>query len=243
VALRHTAPANGDAGAPFPYPLCSLTSHAMIPRMLRWWSLAFGIACVLLLMFLAAHASGIALLSDPTPVLHGARPVAAVAGVLLLVADVFLPVPSILVMVAHGALFGVAGGTLLSLLGSVGAAMTGFAIGRAGNDVIRRFVTPREHERAGELLRRWGAVAIVVTRPIPILAETVAILAGGSPLTWTQTLLAAIAGSLVPSAAYAWAGASAQALGMQAAIFGGVTVMAALLFFAGRRLTISPASR
>ena len=40
------------------------------------------------------------------------------------------------------------------------AALTGFAVGRAGNDLIRRFVTEREHERAGALLGRWGVVAI-----------------------------------------------------------------------------------
>jgi uncharacterized membrane protein YdjX (TVP38/TMEM64 family) len=83
-------------------------------------------------------------------------------------------------------------------------------------------------------------VAIAVTRPIPILAETVAILAGGSPMTWAQLLLAALAGSLVPSAAYAWAGASAQTFGMQTAIFGGVLAMAALLFVAGRRFGTRP---
>lgn len=208
--------------------------------MLRWWSLAFGIAIVFLLMFFAATASGIDLFSDPLPAMRAAKPIAALAGVLFLIADVFLPVPSILVMVANGALFGTVGGTLLSLAGSVGAALTGFAVGRAGNDLIRRFVTPREHERAGELLRRWGAVAIAVTRPVPILAETVAILAGGSPMTWTQALVAAVAGSVVPSAAYAWAGASAQTFGMQMTIFGGVLVMAALLYVAGRTVGISP---
>ena len=204
--------------------------------MVRWWSLAFGIACLLLVIFLAATYTGVPLLTDPGPAMRAARPIAAIAGVLLLITDVFLPVPSIPIMVANGVLFGVVGGTLLSLVGAVGAALTGFAVGRAGNDLIRRFVTPREHERAGALLQRWGVLAIVITRPIPILAETVAILAGGSPLTWTQTLLASIAGSIVPAAAYAWAGASAQALGVQTAIFAGVLVMGALMFFAGRRL-------
>jgi uncharacterized membrane protein YdjX (TVP38/TMEM64 family) len=208
--------------------------------MLRWWSLAIGIAIVFLLMFFAADATRIDRFTDPTPAMRAAKPIAAAAGVLFLIADVFLPVPSILVMVANGALFGAVGGTLLSVAGSVGAALTGFAVGRAGNDLIRRFVTEREHRRAGAFLGKWGVVAIAVSRPVPILAETVAILAGGSPMTWTQASLAAIAGSLVPSAAYAWAGASAQTLGMQTAIFGGVMVMAALLYVAGRTVGISP---
>jgi uncharacterized membrane protein YdjX (TVP38/TMEM64 family) len=204
--------------------------------MRRWWTLAFGIAFVILLMFFAANATGIAFFNDPTRVMSAARPVAAIAGILLLIADVFLPIPSILIMVANGALFGVAGGAILSLIGCVGAALTGFGVGRAGNDLIRRFVTPREHERAGALLRAWGVVAIVISRPIPIVAETVAILAGGSPVTWMQALLAAIAGSIIPSVAYAWAGASALGLGWQTLIFAGVMAMGGVMFLIGRRL-------
>jgi uncharacterized membrane protein YdjX (TVP38/TMEM64 family) len=205
--------------------------------MRRWWMLALGIAVTILLMFFAANATGIRFFEDPTPVMRAARPIAAIAGILLLIADVFLPIPSILIMVANGALFGVVGGTILSLIGCVGAALTGFAVGRAGNDLIRRFVTPGEHARAGVLLRRWGVVAIAVSRPIPIVAETVAILAGGSPMTWMQAFLAAVAGSIIPSIAYAWAGASALGFGAQTLIFAGVMLMAVVAFVAGRRIS------
>lgn len=191
-----------------------------------------------MLIFMAAQASGFALLNDPAPVMDAARPVAAVAGVFLLVADVFLPVPSILVMVANGALFGVFWGTLLSLVGSLGAALTGFAVGRAGEDLVRRFVTPKEHERAGAMLQRWGVLAIAVSRPVPILAETVAILAGSSPLTWTQAFLAAFAGSLAPCLAYAWAGSAAGTLGMQTLIFAGILATTALMLLVIRRTQI-----
>lgn len=188
-------------------------------------------------MFLAATAWGISILEDPTPLLRGARPAAATIGVLLLIADVFLPIPSTLVMVAHGALFGVAGGTALSLIGSTAAALTGFAVGRAGNTAVRRIVTPEEHERAGALLRRWGVLAIAVTRPVPILAETMAILAGSSPLTWRQTAVAAAAGSIVPSIAYAWAGAHASDIASQTLIFAGLMAVTVVLWLVGRRVS------
>lgn len=202
--------------------------------LVRWWSLAFAIASTLLLMFFIVSASGVALLNDPTPAMRGARPLAGVIGLLLLVADVVLPVPSSLVMVAHGALFGVVGGTVLSLAGSVASALTAFAIGRAGNGAVRRFVTPREHERAGALLARWGVVAIAVSRPVPILAETVALLAGSSPLTWRQTTIAATAGSILPAAVYAWAGAHALGTASQVAIFAGVVVVTLGMAYATR---------
>ena len=204
--------------------------------MRRWLLLALSIAVVLLVMFGVAMASGVSLFEDPTPLLRGGKVLAGIAGVLLLVADVFLPVPSSLVMVAHGALFGMTVGTILSLVGCVAAALTGFAVGRAGNDAIRRWVTPAEHDRAGAMLRRWGVVAIAVTRPVPILAETVAILAGSSPLTWRQVAVSAAVGSLVPSLAYAWAGAHATGVVNHALVFGGVLAVTGVLWAIGRNV-------
>jgi len=89
-----------------------------------------------LVLFFIVEALGVPLLADPTPWLKRGGVLAAALGVGLLIADVLLPVPSSLVMVAHGALFGVALGTLLSLLGSVGAALFGFAIGRRGGKLL-----------------------------------------------------------------------------------------------------------
>ena len=59
------------------------------------------------ILFLIVEALHVPLLSDPTPWMKRGGVLAAVIGVGLLIADVVLPVPSSLVMVAHGALFGV----------------------------------------------------------------------------------------------------------------------------------------
>lgn len=200
---------------------------------IRWWSLAFGIAVSMLLVFFIATGTGLAI--EDTSLLRNAGPYAAVAGFLLLVADVFLPVPSSLVMVAHGTLFGVIPGALLSVAGSVASALTGFAVGRAGTKTIRRFVTPEEHERASQLLDRWGLTAVAATRPVPILAETVAILAGGSRLGWWETAIAATVGSIIPAAAYAWTGAHAGTITNHALMFGGVMLASAALWWVGSR--------
>ena len=133
------------------------------------------IACFTILFFIV-EAIGVPLLSDPTPWMKHGGVLAASLGVSLLIADVLLPVPSSLVMVAHGALFGVLTGTLLSLIGSVGASWFGFAIGRRGGKLLDRVITPAKRSRANHLLARWGALALIVTRPIPLLAETVAIM-------------------------------------------------------------------
>lgn len=97
------------------------------------------------------------LLDDPGPVLAGGGVLAAACGVGLLVADVVLPVPSSLLMIAHGAWFGAAVGSALSLAGGVGAALAGYGLGRwAGPPVLRRVCSAAEREWAARLVRRWG---------------------------------------------------------------------------------------
>lgn len=203
--------------------------------MKRYFIIMGGMIAFFLLLFFVVEALGVPLLTDPTPWLKQRSWLAATLGVGLLVADVLLPVPSIPVMVAHGALFGIVGGTLLSLLGSVGATLFGFAIGRRGGRVFERLVTPEERARADDLLRRWGALAIIVTRPVPLLAETVAIVAGTSTLSWGRTTLAALAGSLPPALLYAITGAAAVNLQSTTLVFVGVMLIAVFFWIVGRR--------
>jgi uncharacterized membrane protein YdjX (TVP38/TMEM64 family) len=196
-----------------------------------------GILALFLVLFFLIEALGIPLLVDPTPWLQHGGIWAATLGVGLLITDVLLPVPSSLVMVAHGALFGVLIGTMLSLLGSTGAALFGFWIGRRGEKFLKRLMTAEERERANRLLEHWGMLAIIMTRPIPLLAETVAITAGASPLGWGRTALAALAGSLPPALLYAFTGASAGRFENTALMFLFVLFITGLFWIVGRKIT------
>jgi len=185
------------------------------------------------ILFLIVEALGVPLLSDPTPWMKHGGVVAASIGVGLLIADVVLPVPSSIVMVAHGALFGVWWGTMLSLVGSVGAATFGFAIGRRGGALLERVVTPAERARASGILARWGTLAIIITRPVPLLAETVAIMAGASSMSWRTIVVASIAGSLPMSLLYALTGAAVANLQSTALMFGVVLLVAGVFWLVG----------
>ncbi|HEV7474183.1 MAG TPA: VTT domain-containing protein [Pyrinomonadaceae bacterium] len=204
--------------------------------MKRYLLLMSGLMAFFMILFFIVEALGVPLLSDPTPWMKHGGVLAAALGVGLLIADVLLPVPSSLVMVAHGALFGVVVGTLLSLLGSVGAALFGFAIGRRGGKFLNRAVTPAEQLRANQLLARWGALAIIVTRPIPLLAETVAIMSGASSLGWGTVALASFAGSLPPALLYALTGAAVANFQSVVLMFGVVLLVTGLFWLIGRLL-------
>jgi uncharacterized membrane protein YdjX (TVP38/TMEM64 family) len=204
--------------------------------MKRYLLITLAMMAFFLLLFFVVESLGIRLLVDPTPWMRHGGVLAAALGVGLLVADVLLPVPSSLVMVAHGALFGVVTGTLLSLLGSMGAALFGFALGRRGGKLIERLVSPEERARANKMLARWGSLAVVVTRPVPLLAETVSIMTGASSLGWGRMALASFVGSLPPALLYALTGAAYANFQSATLMFGAVLLVAGSFFAIGRLL-------
>jgi uncharacterized membrane protein YdjX (TVP38/TMEM64 family) len=202
----------------------------------RYWLTIAALLVFFLALFGLVEALGVKLLTDPSAWLDRGGALAAALGVGLLVADVFLPVPSSVVMIAHGALFGAALGTVLSLAGSLGAAALGFFVGRRSTRLLERLVSPQEKARADQLLQRYGALAVVVTRPIPLLAETTAIIAGASPLGWGKMLGATLAGSLPPALLYALTGATSRSFGSGVLMFGVVLAVTAVMWFLGRRI-------
>ena len=164
--------------------------------MRRYWIFVAGIMAAMLLIFTVVDALAIGPLVDPSPWMGRADALAAGVGVSLLIVDVVLPVPSSLVMIANGSLFGLGPGAFLSLVGALGAGVLGYAIGRRGDATLGRMLSVDERARADRLLSRWGLVAIVVTRPIPILAETTVILAGASRVSWPRVLAALLIGTI-----------------------------------------------
>lgn len=174
-------------------------------------------------------------LSDPSTVLDGRRAmVAAALGAALLVTDVVAPVPSSLVMVAHGALFGAGLGTALSLTGRIGATAAGAALGRAG----RRRADPDESQRrrAEELVGRWGPVAVVLSRPVPVLAETVSVVAGAAHMPWPRLLGAAALGALPEAILYGLAGSMAASFGSASLVFVAIVPLALVTWVVLARL-------
>jgi uncharacterized membrane protein YdjX (TVP38/TMEM64 family) len=204
--------------------------------MKRYLSIMTLVPAFFLLLFLVVEEFGVPVLVDPTPWMNHGGVLAGSLGVSLLIADVLLPVPSSLVMTAHGAIFGVVFGTLLSMVGSVGAAVFGFAVGRRGGKLLDRVVTREERARADRLLARWGALGIIVTRPVPLLAEAVAIMAGASSLSWGSVILASLAGSLPPALLYALAGAAVVSFQSTTLMIGVVLLIAGLFWIIVNRV-------
>ena len=133
--------------------------------------------------------------------------VLAAAEIGVLAADIILPVPSSLVATLGGASLGVAVGTLCGSVGLTIGSLAGWLLGRIAGR--RSFDALDARERAAVAARRrtLGPLLVVVSRPLPILAEAVALMAGAAGMTWPTFLAAAAPANCVIALAWSLAGA------------------------------------
>ena len=121
----------------------------------------------------------------------------ALAGAALLAADVLLPVPSSVLGTMLGARLGFLPGLL--------ATFVGLCTGHALAYVISRWLV---RGGVGPLPAAPTAIAVFLSRPVPVFAEAVAIAAGATRLPPARLALACGAGNLVYSLALAGNGAA-----------------------------------
>ncbi len=121
----------------------------------------------------------------------------ALAGAGLLAADVLLPVPSSIVGTMLGARLGFVAGFIAAFAGMMSGQVLAYA-------ASRRLLRKRVHTLAATPT----LAAIFLSRPVPVLAEAMAIAAGAAQLSWRQFLLACGGGNLVYAGALALNGAA-----------------------------------
>ena len=138
----------------------------------------------------------------------------ALTVVILLAADVFLPVPSSLIMILSGAVYGVMWGAVLSLVGSIGGEWFGFELVRKyGRKASSRLLGEQDFRRVHHLFVDHGAVTVLITRALPIVMETISLVAGLSGMKRTTFLTASVVGTTPIVVVYAYAGAMSRETG------------------------------
>ncbi|NLF92365.1 MAG: VTT domain-containing protein [Oligosphaeraceae bacterium] len=128
-------------------------------------------------------------------------------GMLALVADIALPVPATGIMAALGQVYGFWTGWLLGGAGSLLAGLTGYGLAVCARGHCPTWLcSPAELEEFRHSFERWGALAIIASRALPILPEVMVVLAGLAQMRIAVFLPALLAGTLPVSALYAWWG-------------------------------------
>jgi len=130
----------------------------------------------------------------------------AVAGALA--SDIFLPVPSSAVITYAGGVFGFAMAAFASWIGLTAGCIVGFALARwFGKSFAARFSSEQDLVVLRKSIARYGPIALLVTRPLPILAEACVLLTGTTRLEWTRFVAPIVIGNAIVSVVYAACGA------------------------------------
>lgn len=117
----------------------------------------------------------------------------ALAGAGLLAADVLLPIPSSIVGTMLGARLGFGAGFT--------AAFAGMMVGQSAAYLVSRAVLRKRND--GALPAAPTLAAVFLSRPVPVLAEAVALAAGAARVSWPQFLLACGSGNAIYAGALA----------------------------------------
>ena len=207
---------------------------------MRWaalWAVLVGLVLIPFFLFEGQFNALAARIvqSDTSRMVSGAGIVA------LLALDVFLPVPSSIVATAAGVLLGLWKGTLVVWAGLMIGCLLGYAVGKKGTGAARWMVGADSLTRAESLMRRYGELAIVLCRPVPVLAEASVIFAGLVGAPFGRFVLLSALSNLGIALGYAAFGAfsmridSFLAAFLGALILPGVAILIARLTF-GRRV-------
>lgn len=180
------------------------------PSLLRRWLMIIGLLAIVVGVPLIFREEFIAI-SDRVLAAADERPFAAAALIVAaLTLDVFLPVPNGVTNTLAGAAFGFALGTFVIWLGLMGGSTAGYALGRWGaRPLAARLLGADDLERAHRIAERAGPVALIVSRPVPILCEMTPIAAGIAGMAFGHFLFAVALGNLGVGVVYAAIGAAA----------------------------------
>jgi uncharacterized membrane protein YdjX (TVP38/TMEM64 family) len=122
---------------------------------------------------------------------------AAVVGVGLIVADLFVPIPTPAIMAALGLIYGFLPGGLISVFGSFMAGMVGYGLCRAIGPRAALWITgPKDMEKLSGFFERCGMWGIAVSRLMPWIPEILACLAGLSRMKLAPFAMGNLIGSV-----------------------------------------------
>lgn len=206
---------------------------------MRWTLVSVALLALILVPFLLFEEQVTALAVKLTDSGQSRAYVAAAIGALLAF-DVFLPIPSSILSVGAGALLGFLPGAAVVWAGMTAGCLLAYGVGSRSAASATRLVGADGLARASALARTYGDYALVLCRPVPVLAEASIIFAGLVRVPWRRFVFLTAIANLGIAVGYAAVGAFSMTVDSTVIAFlGAVTLpgLAALIlkWWLGRR--------
>lgn len=167
--------------------------------------------------------------------LEASGPWAWAVGIVLLIGDLFLPLPATIIMSALGYVYGPLWGGFIASLGSFLSGMLAYGLSRALGLKAALFILGEEDLAKGQrLFTKNGGWIVAISRWLPVLPEAIACMAGLNQMPFRKFVLALACGSLPLGFVFAYIGAAGIAHPRFALLISALLPL--LLWFAANRI-------
>lgn len=157
---------------------------------------------------------------------------AGLVGVGLIVADLFVPMPSPAIMASLGLIYGPLNGGAIASAGSFLAATIGYgACSLAGPRAASWIAGETDIRRVSGFFERYGLWAIALSRWLPVVPELLACLAGLTRMSFARFFIGNAIGSFAVGFAYAYFGSRGEGDPAKALAAAAILPYLALPFF------------
>jgi uncharacterized membrane protein YdjX (TVP38/TMEM64 family) len=155
----------------------------------------------------------------------------------ILVSDIILPVPSSIILYLNGLVLGFAKGFLLSYSALVLSSIFGYGLGR-----ITSFRKKQDLSKAQAWINQYGYMAIIVSRGIPILSESLSYTAGFNRMKFNRYLISSSLGYLPFCVIFTFFGSKGASEGAFMWSFVASLFLAGVFWFIGKTYGVTKAN-
>ena len=130
--------------------------------------------------------------------------------IVMAIQGLLIPIPSELVLLAAGMIWGIVGGGIMGVIGSMAAALLCYYVSRkGGRPLAEKFVGKSAISMADDFIHKYGMSAIIVARLLPFVAfDPISYTAGIVDLDVKKYAIGTFIGSIPRAFFYSWLGAS-----------------------------------
>ena len=129
---------------------------------------------------------------------------------IMAIQGLLVPIPSEIVLLASGMIWGIWVGGIMGIIGSMAAGLLCFYISRkGGRPLAKKFVGESAIDMADEFIHKYGTWAIIVARSAPFIAfDPISYTSGLVDLDVKKYTIGTLIGSIPRAFFYSWLGAS-----------------------------------
>ncbi|MHA1670674.1 MAG: TVP38/TMEM64 family protein [Promethearchaeota archaeon] len=128
--------------------------------------------------------------------------------IVMAIQGLLVPIPSEIVLLATGIIWGVFGGGIMGIIGSMAAALLCFYISKkGGRPLIKKFVGDKAIDLADNFIHKYGMGAIIIARFLPFIAfDPISYTSGLVDMDVKKYSIGTLIGSIPRAFFYSWLG-------------------------------------